>query len=134
MKGPQPLAAELGSFQSIRGRMADSLYEDLPPKSSQYGTLRPTNVHGRQNHLRIVARRTVSLPWLVGAGPKCCLADGPDHPLRGAIHLTVVSWGMVERTEGGRSRDKWLAKGDLHGKDVYLGRQESRLQGWRSPV
>ena len=36
-----------------------------------------TTVHGRQNRLRDVARRSVSLPWLVGAG-----ASGPP-PSRG---------------------------------------------------
>ena len=39
-----------------------SLQPDLPPKSSQFGTCRPTNAYGRYHHLRDVAGQPVNAP------------------------------------------------------------------------
>ena len=38
------------------GRSTGSLYWNLPAESSQFGTLRPTNAYGTQNHIRTLAR------------------------------------------------------------------------------
>ena len=46
-QSPQPHLEDSSTYRALRPTKPDSLNLDLPAKSSQFGTCRPTIVHGR---------------------------------------------------------------------------------------
>ena len=56
------LRRELGKTTDRHYKSLRLLYENLPARSSQYSTLRPTTAYGRYHHLRDVARQAFDAP------------------------------------------------------------------------